>query len=154
MKDLDSIDWNILKALQENARLTYRELSRIVNLTPPAVSERVLKLEENGVVAGYHAAVDLYALGHRVISFVKMTVPHHKEKDLVAFAADRPEVLECHVISGPSTFMLKVALPSIRHLEAFSNELLSYGQTENHIVMSSVIARKEIVAPGRDDLDD
>ena len=74
MKDLDSIDWNILKALQENARLTYRELSRIVNLTPPAVSERVLKLEENGVVAGYHAAVDLYALGIAKLNFLAFVI--------------------------------------------------------------------------------
>jgi|APSaa5957512622_1039677.scaffolds.fasta_scaffold134693_2 Lrp/AsnC family transcriptional regulator, leucine-responsive regulatory protein len=145
MKNLDSIDMNILKALQKNARITYRELSKKVNLTPPAVTERILKLEELGILIGYHACVDLQALGLGVASYIKMTVPHHKEKDLISFATDRPEVIECQAISGLSTFMLKVALPSLEHLEAFTKELFTYGQTENYIIMSDIISRKEIV---------
>jgi Lrp/AsnC family transcriptional regulator, leucine-responsive regulatory protein len=147
MKNLDSIDINILKVLQKNARITYRKLSRKVNLTPPAVTERILKLEELGILTGYHATVDLKAIGLGVVSYIKMTVPHHKEKDFIFFITDRPEVIECHAISGLSTFMLKVALPSLTELGVFTKELFTYGQTENYIIMSDVISRKEIVPP-------
>src|SRR5690606_36659450 len=69
---LDAVDWRILTELQADGRLSYNELSRRVALSPPAVAERVRRLEERGVITGYHAHVDLDAVGLSVVALVQM----------------------------------------------------------------------------------
>src|ERR1700716_2922075 len=92
---IDRTDWGLLEALQENARLTFAELGRRVSLSPPAVAERVRRLEEVGVLRGYHAQVDMAALGLPMQAMIRITTNNVAEcashgNRLV----DVPEVLE------------------------------------------------------------
>ncbi len=76
---IDSTDWKILEELQEDARLTYSELGRRVQLSQPAVSERVRRLEEAGIIEGYHATVNRELLGRPITAFMRMRVIHPQE---------------------------------------------------------------------------
>ena len=141
---LDIIDWKILSILQENGRITYSHIAQQVNLTSPAVAERVRKLEEAEIITGYHAAVNLERLGYPIICFVHLTVPSEVEKRLIDFVQGRSEVLECYLAAGQNTFVLKVVGSSISYLNSFLNELLTFGHSTTFIVLSEIISRKTI----------
>ena len=107
------MDWALLRELQADARLSFSELSRRVHLSPPAVAERVRRLEESGVITGYHAHVDLTRAGRTVVALIRMScygarcILHDPE------VAGWPEILEIHRITGDACSMLKVAAGSI-----------------------------------------
>ena len=149
---LDKTDLKILSALQENGRITYSELARQVHLTSPAVAERIRKLEETGIITGYHAAVKLEQMGYPIICFVHLTVPSKTEKQLIDFAKGRSEVLECYLTAGRNTFVLKIVGASVDHLNSFLNELLRFGHSTSFIVLSEIISRKTIHKTGKNEL--
>lgn len=147
---LDEVGWRILQALQEDARLSFAELGRRVNLSLPAVAERVRRLEEAGIISGYHAQVSLPQVGRPITAFMRMSVPRERYPLFLAAIRMMPEVLECHHLSGEDSFMLKVALSSIPHLESFIDRLSEYGQTTTSIVLSSPVTRR-VIEPGLDE---
>ncbi len=149
-KLLDEVGWQILRALQEDARLSFAELGRRVGLSLPAVAERVRRLEEIGIISGYHAQVSLPQLGWAITAFMRMAVPRERYPLFLTTIRTMPEVLECHHLSGEDSFMLKVALTSIPHLESFINRLSEYGQTTTSIVLSSPVMRR-VIEPGSDE---
>src|SRR5262245_28881321 len=97
---LDSIGWNIVKALQENARLSYAELGRQVGLTAPAVAERVRKLEETGIIMGYHATVDPTKLGLALPVWIQLGPVQGQARHVIDVIQALPEVLECYNVTG------------------------------------------------------
>ncbi|MEM7345260.1 MAG: Lrp/AsnC family transcriptional regulator [Chloroflexota bacterium] len=141
---LDTVDWKILAILQETGRVTYSQIAQQVNLTPPAVAERIRKLEAADIITGYHAAVNLERLGYPISCFVHLTVPAPVEANLIAFVQTRPEILECYLTAGQNTFVLKVATPSVSDLNTLLNELLAFGHATTFIVLSEIIVRKTI----------
>jgi Lrp/AsnC family leucine-responsive transcriptional regulator len=143
-KLLDSTGRKILTALQENARLSLSELGRRVGLTQPAAAERVKRLEESGVISGYHAEIDPTKLGWPILAFVRLNTPAEKYPRFLKAAADWPEIMECHHVSGGDSFVLKVIASSMVHLEELIGRLSPYGGTTTTIVLSSPIKRKII----------
>jgi Lrp/AsnC family leucine-responsive transcriptional regulator len=141
---LDKTSWKILQALQANARLSYAELARLVNLTAPAVAERVRKMEEAGVISGYHVEVNHAALGCGLTVLIKLVVPTERENRLVEFLQRRPEVLECYNITGQESFILMVALPSTARLNELLEALSKFGQPTTHLVLAKTIPRRMI----------
>lgn len=139
---MDQIDWKIIILLQKNARITFSQLSKKVNLTAPAVSERILKLEEKGIINGYTARINLDQLGYKVICFVNIEVAHHQEEKFIQFSRSHNEIIECYLISGKSSFLVKAGAPSVAALEDFLKELKSFGQTQSHIVLQEVFKEK------------
>ena len=145
-KALDATGWEILCALQEDARLSFSELGRRVGLSAPAVAERVHKLEEAGIIVGYHAQVCPEKIGYALMAFIRMESPSEKCAIVSAFVADLPEVLECHRITGSDSFILKVIVSSVAHLEALIDRLLPYGQLTTSVVLSSPV-KGRVVEP-------
>lgn len=138
-RSLDATDWQILHLLQSDARLSYREVGRRVSLSTPAVTERVRKLEEAGIIRGYRATVHPPALGHGITAFMQLTVPKRLTPHAIAFLRTRPEVLECHHVTGDISFILKLCTDSMARLEALMQELGHYGETNTMIVLSTPI---------------
>ena len=133
----DSTDWEILRALYFDGRISYAELGRRVNLSPPAVKERVLKLEDAGIIKGYRADIDLPSIGLGITAFIQITVPGHRCPKIVDLAEDMPEVVEYHRLTGVNCFILKVVVQSMAEIERIHDVLNPYGQLTTSVVLSS-----------------
>lgn len=121
--ELDRIDRQLVHALQDNARLTSGELAQMAHLSQSPCWRRVKRLEDDGVIRGYHAVLNRRALGFGVLAFVMVGIDHQTEVSSVAFeeaVCAIPEVVMFHGISGPEDFLLVVVA---RDLDAYS-ELL------------------------------
>jgi len=137
---VDDMDWSLLRELQADARLSYSELSRRVHLSPPAVAERVRRLEEAGVITGYHAHVDLARAGRTVVAMIRMSCYGSRCILRDPEVPEWPEVLEIHRITGDACSLLKVAAASIEAFERFIDRLAPYGQPSSTMVLSSPLA--------------
>src|SRR5271170_4172486 len=105
--ELDAIDLQILSILQEHGRIAHVKLGEQVGLSAPSVNERVKKLEDSGVIIGYHAAVDATRLGKDVTAFIGVSIAHPKTISLFEESvALLDDVLECHHVTGQHTLMM------------------------------------------------
>src|SRR5580658_1457957 len=142
---LDTIAWRILECLQQNARLSFAELGRKVGLSTPAVAERVRRLEEAGVITGYHASLNIAKLGVPIRILVRLTIPGGDLQVSRAVTAikELPEISKCHRITGAESFIIEADVVSIRHLEVLIDRLSALGATSTSTVLSSPVERRE-----------
>jgi len=143
-KLLDDTGWQILKALQENGRLSFVALGRQVGLSPPAAAERVRRLEEAGVISGYRAEVDAGQVGLSVMAFIRLQTARAAYSQLLAAVGKLPAVVECHHLAGPDAFILKVVAATVADLDTVIDQLGEYGETHTSIVLSSPIAGRPL----------
>ena len=136
-KLLDRIGQNILKELKADARLSYSRLGRRVGLSTPAVTERVRRLEEAGIIQGYHARISPLPVRQKVTAFMALDTPAADYGAVKRLARDLDPVLECHHVSGSTAFILKLAVDSVQDLEALVARFSPYGRTRTSIVLSS-----------------
>jgi Lrp/AsnC family leucine-responsive transcriptional regulator len=149
-RPLDDTDWAILRELQADGRLSYNELGRRVNMSSPAVAERVRRLEEAGVIGGYQARVDPARAGQPVAAFVQMRCSLGRCLLRTSEAEDYPEVVEVHKLSGDHCSMLKVRAASMEHLEGLLERLGQHGEMRTSIVLSTQYEGRP-VEPPKDD---
>jgi Lrp/AsnC family transcriptional regulator, leucine-responsive regulatory protein len=134
----DEIDWRLLDELQQDARLSFNELARRINLSAPAVAERVRRLEASGVITGYHAHVDPTRAGRTVAALVRMAcygprcLLRHPET-----IERSPEILEVHRLTGDACCLLRIAVGSMAEFEALIDRLADHGQPSSTMVLSS-----------------
>ena len=143
--ELDAIAWKILEGLQQNARQSFAELGRKVGLSTPAVAERVRRLEEAGVITGYHAAVSTAKLGIPIRVLVRLTI-HGGDLQVsraVTAIKDLSEINRCHRITGAESFVIEADVVSIRHLEALIDKLSTLRAPSTSTVLSSPVERRE-----------
>lgn len=143
---MDGMGRKILRELQVNARSTFSDIGRKVGLSSPAVAERIYKMEEAGIINGYHADISPESLGHRVTAFITLTTKPDRYREIYAFAGEQKEILECHHISGNESLILKVASASVSGLNDLVETLSRYGETKTSIILSSPL-QKKIVDP-------
>ena len=141
---VDTIDWKILRELQADARTSYAELGRRVGLTTPAVIERVRKLEDARIIIGYRAEIDTAKVGLPITAFIRMSISGVDYSRIIEVAEQSPEVLECHRGTGGDSFIMKIAVSSVEHLQNIIDRLTPYGITTTSIVLSSPVKKKVI----------
>jgi Lrp/AsnC family leucine-responsive transcriptional regulator len=141
---IDEIDRKILTELQVNARISFAELGRRVGLTTPAIIERVRKLEDAGIITGYRADIDTSKVGLPITAFVRMSITGVDYSHIIRVVEESNEVLECHRGTGGDSFIMKVALRSVGHLQQVIDRLTPYGITTTTIVLSSPVERRVI----------
>jgi Lrp/AsnC family transcriptional regulator, leucine-responsive regulatory protein len=141
---MDEIGWKIIKELQLNARITFAELGRRVGLTTPAVIERVRKLEDAQIITGYRAVVDPAKVGFPVTAFIRMSISGIDYSHIIEVAKSASEVFECHRGTGGDSFILKVAVADVEHLQNLIDKLTPYGITTTSIVLSSPVKNRVI----------
>jgi Lrp/AsnC family transcriptional regulator, leucine-responsive regulatory protein len=143
--ELDPIAWKLLELLQHDARISFAELGRKVGLSTPAVAERVHRLEDAGIITGYHASLNMTKLGLPIHVWLRLTIPGGdlQISRTVAAIKESPEVSRCHRITGSESFVLEAHVVSIRHLEALIDKFSALGATSTSTVLSSPVERRE-----------
>jgi Lrp/AsnC family transcriptional regulator, leucine-responsive regulatory protein len=142
---LDPTDARLLTELQADGRLTHAELGRRVSLSPPAVAERLRRLERDGVIDGYRAEVDPRALGYTLGVIMRIRPSARQLHKVAELARDTPEVVECHRITGEDCFFMKLHLRDVEHLEQVLDRFILYGQTTTSIIQSSPVPRRGLL---------
>lgn len=137
---LDSIDWALVEQLQSDGRTPWSELGRRVGLSAPAVADRVRRLEEAGVITGYHAVVDPSRLGLSLRALVTIQPANTRHwHSLAEFAQGLPEVLRCHHVTGRECYVLEVAVADVAHLHQLLSSLQSHGDTTTSVVLHTPV---------------
>lgn len=139
--NIDGTAWQLLEVLQQDGRLSYAELGRRVGMSLSAVAERIKRLEDAGVITGYHARVNPEALGLPLTALVGLKLPASQYKRFLEQAEELPEVRECHHITGDDAFIIKVQVSSMAKLEETIGKLSRFGQTRTSVIMSSPICK-------------
>jgi Lrp/AsnC family leucine-responsive transcriptional regulator len=141
---LDVLNGKILKCLQANARMSNTEIGRQVGITSPAVSERIKKMEDLGIIEGYKAIVSPYEIGYQLKAIITLRAFMGKLKPFLDKVKTYDEVVNCYRITGDENIVMEVVLKNNKHLETFIDQLISYGESKTQIVLSRVIKQKEI----------
>ena len=144
---LDAVNVRLLRELQENPRLSMSALARRVNMSAPAVTERVKRLEDAGVIAGFRMEIDPNALGLPLTVYVRIRPAPGQLPKVTELAERTPEVVECHRITGEDCFLLKVHVPRVDDLEEILDRFLAFGQTTTSIVQSSPVRLRDLPLP-------
>jgi Lrp/AsnC family leucine-responsive transcriptional regulator len=136
---LDEVNRQLLRELAADPRITMSALARRVGMSPPAVSERVQRLERAGVITGYRVDISPAALGLPVTAFVRIRPTAGQLPKIAQLAKDTPEISECHRVSGEDCFLIKLHAATIGDIEETLDRFLVYGQTVTSIVVSSPV---------------
>ena len=141
---LDTLNWSILNVLQSNSRASFAEIGRKVGLTPPAVAERVKKLEDLGILEGYRAHISYTELGYQLKAIITLKAFMGKLKPFLLFFTGMKEVVNRYRITGNENIIMEVVLRDQFHLEQLIDELIQYGETRTHIVLSDIVSHAPI----------
>lgn len=141
---LDATDWQILAVLQQDARISFAELARRVAMSPSAVTERVRRLEETGVITGYRAELDATRVGLGILALVRLRYPTGNYRPFHALLDSTPEVVEAHHVTGEDCFVLKVVARDMRHLEAVTGRIGGLGTVTTNVVYSTPLPRRPL----------
>ncbi|HEV2297469.1 MAG TPA: Lrp/AsnC family transcriptional regulator [Candidatus Acidoferrales bacterium] len=145
----DRKNLELLRLLQENPRAAVSDLARRIGMSSPAVKERLVRLEESGVLTGYRLELNPRELGYQMMVFVRIRpLPGHLDK-VAQLAQTMPEVTECHRITGEDCFILKIYIKEISYLDRVLDRFLVHGQTTTSIVQSSPVLLRDIPLPDR-----
>lgn len=138
---MDKIDLKLIELLQKNARYPLKHLAEEVFLSTPAVSARIEKLEEAGIITGYSAQVDALKLGYNIKAFINLEMTPKQKPEFYPFIAACPNVIECNCVTGKYSMLIKVAYHTTVELDTFIGELQKFGNTETQIVFSTAVDR-------------
>ncbi|WP_214716060.1 Lrp/AsnC family transcriptional regulator [Exiguobacterium sp. s151] len=139
---MDEIDRHIVSLMQENARISVTELGKRIGLSTPAANERLKRLEEREVIAGYRAVVNPEKLGKHVTAFILYDTTRCEA--FREFCRQQPSVVECHRLAGQYSYLVKVVTENVRTLETFIDESMAYGQPSSLVNLSSPVPFKAI----------
>ncbi|UJH66763.1 Lrp/AsnC family transcriptional regulator [Allomuricauda sp. SCSIO 65647] len=137
---VDKLNIHILKQLRKNARESFAKIGRKVGLTPPAVAERIKKMEDLGVITGYHTKLSYGHLGYQLKAIIMLRAFMGKLKPFLDKVKSYDEVINCYRITGNENIVMEVVLSDQAHLERFIDELIVYGECRTHIVLSNVVS--------------
>ncbi len=144
---VDGLNWRILEILQKRGRASYAEIGREVGLSAPAVTERVQRMEEAGIINGYQAVVDPEKLGYAIQTIISLQVNRDYFTPTIKKLEAMPEVLDCYRTTGTSALILIAAFTSMQHMQEVLDELLQMGEPVSSIVLSHPIRQKAIKEP-------
>jgi len=146
---LDQTGWRILEELQQDARLSFHELGRRVGLSSPVVTERVRKLEDAGIITGYGAKIDPSKVGLPVMAIIRLSTPINPWPHTSDLIRESPEILEFYRVTGTDSYILKLVVSSIAHLELVIDRLAPHGPLTTSIVLSAPLSGESIKQEAR-----
>ena len=141
---MDKVDEKIILMLQENARIPVKEIASEVFLSSPAVSARIDRLAQEGLIKGYHMVIDRTKLGYDVTAFIQLEITPSQKAEFYPFIKSCPNVLECSCVTGQYSQLIKVAFRSTSELEVFLGSLQQFGRTITQIVFSTPVEPRDV----------
>lgn len=147
--ELDEKAWRLISALQSDGRAPLKTLAEATGLSVPATLERLRRLEEAGVVRGFHADIDPKAAGYGVRALVAIDVQQPGKESLLARLRSLEQVLECHHVSGSDSYSMLVVATDLEDLEQFIAGINAWGETRTSIIFSTPIERRALKRPER-----
>lgn len=142
---MDSTDAKIIEILQDNGRISMKDLGNAVSLTSPAVSERVKRLEESGIISGYKAVINPDSMGRSIKAFINVSLPGTAYDAFIEKVKSDHRIVECHHITGDDSSLLKVIVESMDELENVIDGLKVFGRTRTSVILSTLIQAKSIL---------
>jgi Lrp/AsnC family leucine-responsive transcriptional regulator len=134
---LDKTNAKIIRALTQNARISVSELAKIVHLSAPAVSERLRKLEESGVIEGYKPVINLEKCGFPISALIECDVHKAQERNLKEQLIQLDQIVKIYNVTGETTFIVWVAVRNLSELDAIIEQLIDYCDTTTKMIMSA-----------------
>ncbi|UXI04253.1 Lrp/AsnC family transcriptional regulator [Photobacterium sp. TY1-4] len=141
---LDAIDSQILTLLDTNARLPVAEIARAVNMSSPSINERLKKMEEHGVIAGYTVELDPESFGYPLMAIVRMRQHPGKIKQLEAMIERIPEIIECDKVTGEDCFFARICFESMSQLDDVLDKVSTLADTNTSIIKSTLVKRRNV----------
>jgi Lrp/AsnC family transcriptional regulator, leucine-responsive regulatory protein len=145
--ELDTTDWAILSELQRDARLSFNQIAKRVNLSAPSVATRIRHLEEAGVIEGYHARINPAAVGLPLTAFIQLHCHLGRCLLKTSAAENFPEIVEIHRLSGSSCSMVKVRTASMAHLSSLLERIGEHADANSHIVLETPLEHQALKIP-------
>lgn len=146
VKKLDETDRKIIEILQEDGRISMKDLGKLIGLTSPAVSERIKRLENCGIISGYKAIINPDALGRNIKAFIHISLPGSQSyAEFLENAKSDPRIVECHHITGDDCSLLKVLVRDMQELENVIDSIKKIGSTKTSVILSTPIQAKSIL---------
>lgn len=141
---MDHNDRRILNILQKNARTPLKEIAEQVFLSSPAVSARIARLENSGVLTGYQAQVDAPRLGYMVKAFINLDMDPSRKPEFYPYIESCPNVVECCCVTGDYSMLIEVLFGTTQELDQFINHLQHFGRTRTQIVFSTPVEHRGV----------
>jgi len=147
---MDKIDISIIELLQKDSRSTISELSKQLNLSRPSISERVHRLQEQGIIEEFSARISLKAIGRKILLFIEISALKVSPQVFEEKLAQDLYILECHRVSGKSDYILKAAVNDIEDMTELINRLIPYGNLSTSVVLESPVPYRHFLPLSKD----
>ena len=148
---LDAIDVEILNILQKDGRMPLKEIASRVSLSSPAVSGRIKRMEDEGVILSYSANINPIALGLYTKAFISLEVTPEQKKEFYPYIEKCKNVVECNCVTGDYSMLLEVLFENTMQLDHFIGELQHFGRTKTLIVFSTSVEHRGIELEEREE---
>ena len=139
---IDKLNWAILAELQKDARIPVKDIAQTIGLSSPAVSERIQKLEDLGIIKGYTAKINIEALGYPLGVNISIKLRYGQTQNFIEYIKTVPEIFECVQLTGHDCMQMKGYVRDPSHLQNLNSRLAAYGEMTTSLVLSSVIDDK------------
>ncbi len=142
---MDQLDRSLLQLLQEDGRMTVSELSKRLALSRPSISERLLRLQEKGVITGFGARVSPAAVGRNIQLIIQMSELKVSPSEFEKRIMKDEEIIECHRVTGTVSYMLKAAVTGMDALSELVERLMPFGNVNTSVILSSPVTNRTIL---------
>ncbi|MBM6955539.1 Lrp/AsnC family transcriptional regulator [Limosilactobacillus coleohominis] len=142
---MDQIDKKILNMLQANARVSLKEMSAACYISSPAIAARISKMEDTGIITGYHTSINREKLDYHVKAFIMVQLEPSQKSEFYPYVQSIPNVIECNCVTGEYSEVMEVVFPSTGALDDFINEIQRrFGKTSTQIVFSTSVEHRGV----------
>lgn len=142
---MDKIDVHLLELLQQDSRMTVSDLSKKLNLSRPSIAERMLRLQEQGIIEEYSARISLKAIGRNTMLFIQLKLLKESPLSFEERIVNDTDILECHRVTGETDYFIKAAVNSMDDMRLLINRLMPFGVINTSIVIMSPIPYRHIL---------
>ena len=135
---LTGLDWQILELLQDNGRISISEIAKQLDRSRSNIAERLERLQDCSIISRISADIDTEKLGFGIKAFVRLKASSARHRETINAIIDRPEVCQCHVLTGSELVLIEVVARDMPHLRDFVDSLTQFGSTQTDVVFATV----------------